>query len=130
MAENGTFQPVAYLPMNNRSGRLAFSAAFDPKRTSDTCPEARLSNPIRQLIVVIVAACTHLKANHLEKRDPRIADQVEQCDRRRANNKWRKHKEFDNDTRLEKRTLVNLQQRVGRKLTPAISTACKTWRPI
>ena len=45
--------------------------ALDPKRKSDTSPKARFSSPIRPMLV---AACTYRKADHVEKRDPRSAD--------------------------------------------------------
>ena len=40
-------------------------SAFDPKRTSATSAKARLSSPIRPMLV---AACTHRTADHVEKR--------------------------------------------------------------
>ncbi len=54
-------------------------SAFDPKRTSANYPKARLSSPIRP---TLVATGTPRKADHVEKRDPRNADNKARLEKR------------------------------------------------
>ncbi len=71
----------------------------DPNRSSTARPKARLSSPIRPMIV---AACALRKADHVEKRDPRSTDK-----------KTLRNTELDKNARLAKRTSTQTKKGPG-----------------